>query len=194
MLYDLHAAWPGCGENVTGAGDWSFLIHRRSYWTWGPRSVVPNSNYANAYNSRTLLGRFMLSFIFFAILLPWMSGARQGVRSFLLDRPSEFSVDYGVGRGDRDSRHRYTDTVAFGRRRCARPARVRRRSGLSNFPRDHAETIEFSLLWYSPVHDDPGSLWLRPLIGEAVARPASTKSPESSHDASRQIAVVPRIC
>jgi hypothetical protein len=31
-LDDLHAACPDCGENVTGAGDLSFLIHLRSYW------------------------------------------------------------------------------------------------------------------------------------------------------------------
>jgi hypothetical protein len=36
-----------------------------------------NSNYANAYNSGTLLGRFMRSLLF-AILLPWMSGATPG--------------------------------------------------------------------------------------------------------------------
>jgi DNA-binding transcriptional LysR family regulator len=47
---------------------------------------------------------------------------------------------------------------------CANSAQVR----IIDFPRDHAEMIEFSMLWHSRVHDDPGSLWLGALIRDAV--------------------------
>jgi hypothetical protein len=73
-LDDLHAVSPGCGENVTGAVEWSFLIHHRSYWDaffGSPENVTPNSNYANAYNSGTLLGRFIRALSFFAALTPY---------------------------------------------------------------------------------------------------------------------------
>jgi hypothetical protein len=61
-----------------------------------------------------------------------------------------------------------TDLVALVPRRyaeaCANSTQIR----IVDFPRDHAEMIEFSMLWHSRVHDDPGSLWLRALIREAV--------------------------
>jgi DNA-binding transcriptional LysR family regulator len=61
-----------------------------------------------------------------------------------------------------------TDMVAIVPRRyaeaCASSARIK----IIDFPRDHVETIEFSMLWHSRVHDDLGSLWLRALIREAV--------------------------
>jgi len=49
-------------------------------------------------------------------------------------------------------------------------ARVHRHPAIRifDFPQDHAEMIELSMLWHSRVHDDPGSLWLRALIREAV--------------------------
>jgi hypothetical protein len=47
---------------------------------------------------------------------------------------------------------------------CASSAQIK----IIDFPRDHAEIIELSMLWHSRVHDDPGSLWLRALIREAV--------------------------
>jgi hypothetical protein len=47
---------------------------------------------------------------------------------------------------------------------CASSAQIR----IIDFPQDHAEMIELSMLWHSRVHDDPGSLWLRALIREAV--------------------------
>jgi hypothetical protein len=47
---------------------------------------------------------------------------------------------------------------------CASSARIR----IIDFPQDHAEMIELSMLWHSRFHDDPGSLWLRALIREAV--------------------------
>jgi DNA-binding transcriptional LysR family regulator len=61
-----------------------------------------------------------------------------------------------------------TDMVALVPRRyaeaCASSAQIR----IIDFPQDHAEMIELSMLWHSRVHDDPGSLWLRALIREAV--------------------------
>jgi DNA-binding transcriptional LysR family regulator len=61
-----------------------------------------------------------------------------------------------------------TDMVTLVPRRfakaCASSARIR----IIDFPQDHAEMIELSMLWHSRFHDDPGSLWLRALIREAV--------------------------
>jgi hypothetical protein len=47
---------------------------------------------------------------------------------------------------------------------CASSTRIK----IIDLPPDHAETIELSMLWHSRVHDDPGSLWLRALVREAV--------------------------
>jgi DNA-binding transcriptional LysR family regulator len=70
-----------------------------------------------------------------------------------------------------------TDMVALVPRRfaeaCASSARIK----IIDFPRKHAETIEFSMLWHSRVHDDPGSLWLRALIREAVELSSEPKRP-----------------
>jgi hypothetical protein len=61
-----------------------------------------------------------------------------------------------------------TDMVTLVPRRfvkaCASSTQIR----IIDFPHDHAEAIELSMLWHSRVHDDPGSLWLRALIREAV--------------------------
>jgi DNA-binding transcriptional LysR family regulator len=61
-----------------------------------------------------------------------------------------------------------TDMVTLVPRRfakaCASSAQIR----IIDFPRDHTETIELSMLWHGRFHDDPGSLWLRALIREAV--------------------------
>jgi DNA-binding transcriptional LysR family regulator len=61
-----------------------------------------------------------------------------------------------------------TDMVTLVPRRyakaCASSAQIR----IIDFPQDHAEMIELSMLWHSRVHDEPGSLWLRALIREAV--------------------------
>jgi len=35
-------------------------------------------------------------------------------------------------------------------------------------PKDKAERVEISMLWHSRLNEDPGSLWLRGLIREAV--------------------------
>jgi DNA-binding transcriptional LysR family regulator len=39
-------------------------------------------------------------------------------------------------------------------------------------PKDKAETVEISMLWHSRSNEDPGSLWLRELIREAVVTSA----------------------
>jgi DNA-binding transcriptional LysR family regulator len=70
-----------------------------------------------------------------------------------------------------------TDMVAIVPRRyaeaCASSARIK----IIDFPRDHVETIEFSMLWHSRVNDDLGSLWLRALIREAVELSSEPKRP-----------------
>ena len=40
--------------------------------------------------------------------------------------------------------------------------------------------IELSMLWHSRVHDDPGSLWLRTLIREAVNLNSNALQPRGS--------------
>jgi DNA-binding transcriptional LysR family regulator len=61
-----------------------------------------------------------------------------------------------------------TDMVTLVPRRFAKACASSARIKIIDFPRDHAEIIELSMLWHSRVHDDPGSLWLRALIREAV--------------------------
>jgi DNA-binding transcriptional LysR family regulator len=73
-----------------------------------------------------------------------------------------------------------TDMVALVLRRyakaCASSAQIR----IIDFPQDHAEMIELSMLWHSRVHDDPGSLWLRALIREAVNLDSDALRPRGS--------------
>jgi DNA-binding transcriptional LysR family regulator len=73
-----------------------------------------------------------------------------------------------------------TDMVALVPRRyaeaCASSAQIR----IIDFPQDHAEMIELSMLWHSRVHDDPGSLWLRALIREAISLSADALRPRGS--------------
>jgi DNA-binding transcriptional LysR family regulator len=53
---------------------------------------------------------------------------------------------------------------------CPSSAQVR----IIDFPQDQTEAIELSMLWHGRVHDDPGSLWLRALIREAVKLSSDT--------------------
>ncbi len=73
-----------------------------------------------------------------------------------------------------------TDMVTLVPRRyakaCASSAQIR----IIDFPQDRAETIELSMLWHSRVHDDPGSLWLRALIREAVSLSSDAVRPRGS--------------
>jgi DNA-binding transcriptional LysR family regulator len=73
-----------------------------------------------------------------------------------------------------------TDMVTLVPRRyakaCASSAQIR----IIDFPQDRAETIELSMLWHSRVHDDPGSLWLRALIREAVSLNSDAAQPRRS--------------
>jgi DNA-binding transcriptional LysR family regulator len=61
-----------------------------------------------------------------------------------------------------------TDMVALIPRRyaetCASSAKVR----IVDLPKNRAEKIKASMLWHSRVQDDPGSLWLRSIVREAV--------------------------
>jgi DNA-binding transcriptional LysR family regulator len=61
-----------------------------------------------------------------------------------------------------------TDMVALIPRRyaetCASSAKVR----IVDLPKNRAEKITASMLWHSRVQDDPGSLWLRSIVREAV--------------------------
>jgi len=57
-----------------------------------------------------------------------------------------------------------TDMVTLVPRRYAEACASSTRIKIIDLPRDHAETIELSMLWHSRVHDDPGSLWLRALV------------------------------
>ena len=73
-----------------------------------------------------------------------------------------------------------TDMVTLVPRRyakaCASSAQIR----IIDFPQDHAEMIELSMLWHCRVHDDPGSLWLRALIREAVNLSSDALRPRGS--------------
>jgi DNA-binding transcriptional LysR family regulator len=73
-----------------------------------------------------------------------------------------------------------TDMVTLVPRRyakaCASSAEIR----IIDFPQGHAEMIELSMLWHSRVHDDPGSLWLRALIREAVNLSSDALRPRGS--------------
>jgi DNA-binding transcriptional LysR family regulator len=85
-----------------------------------------------------------------------------------------------------------TDMVTLVPRRfakaCASSAQIR----IIDFPQDHAEMIELSMLWHSRVHDDPGSLWLRALIREAAnlisdaARPPGLRTGPAHLEAERK--------
>ncbi|WMT73909.1 LysR family transcriptional regulator [Bradyrhizobium sp. Ash2021] len=73
-----------------------------------------------------------------------------------------------------------TDMVALVPRRYAEACPSSGQIRIIDFPRDHAEMIELSMLWHSRVHGDPGSLWLRVLIREAVKLSSDTLRPRGS--------------
>jgi DNA-binding transcriptional LysR family regulator len=72
-----------------------------------------------------------------------------------------------------------TDMVALVPRRyaetIANPAQIR----IVDLPKNHAAKIELSMLWHSRVQDEPGSLWLRSIVREAV-RPCFESAPLES--------------
>jgi DNA-binding transcriptional LysR family regulator len=78
-----------------------------------------------------------------------------------------------------------TDMVTLVPRRyakaCASSAEIR----IIDFPQDHAEMIELSMLWHSRVHGDLGSLWLRELIREAVNLSSDALRPRRSVNRTR---------
>jgi DNA-binding transcriptional LysR family regulator len=73
-----------------------------------------------------------------------------------------------------------TDMVALVPRRYAEACASSTKIKIIDFPQDHAEMIELSMLWHSRVHDDPGSLWLRALIREAISLSADALRPRGS--------------
>jgi DNA-binding transcriptional LysR family regulator len=91
-----------------------------------------------------------------------------------------------------------TDLVTLVPRRFAKACASSTRIRIIEFPRDQAETIELSMLWHSRVHDDPGSLWLRALVRQAVnlslaglPPPGSVKSTSASANAARKAKRMP---
>ncbi len=73
-----------------------------------------------------------------------------------------------------------TDMVALFPRRYAETSASSAQIRIVDLPRDHAETIEISMLWHSRVHDDPGLLWLRALIREALNLSSDAAQPRGS--------------
>jgi DNA-binding transcriptional LysR family regulator len=73
-----------------------------------------------------------------------------------------------------------TDMVTLVPRRYAEACPSSGQIRIIDFPQDHAELIELSMLWHSRVHDDPGSLWLRTLIREAVDLNSNALQPRGS--------------
>jgi len=72
-----------------------------------------------------------------------------------------------------------TDMVALFPRRYAETSASSAQIRIVDLPRDHAETIEISMLWHSRVHDDP-VLWLRALIREALNLSSDVAKPRGS--------------
>jgi hypothetical protein len=73
-----------------------------------------------------------------------------------------------------------TDMVTLVPRRYAEACPSSAQIRIIDFPADHAEMMELSMLWHSRVHDDPGSLWLRALIREAVNLSSNALQPRES--------------
>jgi hypothetical protein len=73
-----------------------------------------------------------------------------------------------------------THMVTLVPRRYAEACRSSAQIRIIDFPADHAEMMELSMLWHTRVHDDPGSLWLRALIREAVNLSSKALQPRES--------------
>jgi DNA-binding transcriptional LysR family regulator len=73
-----------------------------------------------------------------------------------------------------------TDMVTLVPRRYAEACRSSVQIRIIDFPQEHSEMIELSMLWHSRVHDDPGSLWLRALLREAVNLNSNALQPRRS--------------
>jgi DNA-binding transcriptional LysR family regulator len=73
-----------------------------------------------------------------------------------------------------------TDMVTLVARRYAAACPSSAHNRIIDFPRNHVETIELSMLWHSRVDDDPGALWLRALIREAVALSSGASQSQGS--------------
>jgi DNA-binding transcriptional LysR family regulator len=73
-----------------------------------------------------------------------------------------------------------TDMVTLVPRRYAEACPSSAQIRIIDFPQDQTEAIELSMLWHGRVHDDPGSLWLRALIREAVKLSSDALRPRES--------------
>jgi DNA-binding transcriptional LysR family regulator len=78
-----------------------------------------------------------------------------------------------------------TDMVTLVPRRYAEACPSSAQIRIIDFPQDHAEMMELSMLWHSRVHDDPGSLWLRALIRKAVNLNSNALQPRGSVNRTR---------
>jgi DNA-binding transcriptional LysR family regulator len=78
-----------------------------------------------------------------------------------------------------------TDMVTIVPRRYAEACRSSAQIRIIDFPPDHAEMIELSMLWHGRIHDDPGSMWLRALIREAVNLNSNALQPRESVNRTR---------
>jgi DNA-binding transcriptional LysR family regulator len=76
-----------------------------------------------------------------------------------------------------------TDMVTLVPRRLAKACESSVPIKIIDFPKDRAETIELSMLWHSRLQDNPGSLWLRSLVRDAVK--LYLRVPEKSSPARR---------
>src|SRR6202158_372865 len=78
-----------------------------------------------------------------------------------------------------------TDMVTLVPRRYAKACPSSAQIRIIDFPQNHAEIMELSMLWHSRVHDDPGSLWLRALIREVVNLSSNALQPRGSVNSTR---------
>jgi DNA-binding transcriptional LysR family regulator len=89
-----------------------------------------------------------------------------------------------------------TDMVTVVPRRFAKAYASSVPIRIVDFPRECAETIEFSMLWHSRLRANPGSLWLRSLVHDAVKLyfgvPGRKGSPGKRTGAVRGVRSAPR--
>jgi DNA-binding transcriptional LysR family regulator len=76
-----------------------------------------------------------------------------------------------------------TDMVALIPRQYAEAWASSAKVRIVDLPRNHAEKLEVSMLWHSRVQDDPGSLWLRSMVREAVKLRCAPARPKGNDDA-----------
>jgi DNA-binding transcriptional LysR family regulator len=73
-----------------------------------------------------------------------------------------------------------TDMVTLVPRRFAKTCASSVPIKIIDFPKERAEKIELSMLWHNRLQDNPGSLWLRSLVRDAVNLYLGVPEPKSS--------------